>query len=220
MKKRLLYILLMMTAMVAAAHDSYYINNLEPATITAGTTFDVEVSLRNEITYSAAQLDLQLTAGLEVVQDDEGFVCWLSNRTTSNHVLSAFKQEDGSLRLFVTTQNARAITGNDGVLFTVTLRALPGYGAREAITLHHCIAVEEDATKHDLDDVVFNLFETANKFDVNGDGSINVGDVNVVLIEIIAHPDGDGDSKYDVNSDGSVNVGDVNTILAYIIDHP
>ncbi len=60
----------------------------------------------------------------------------------------------------------------------------------------------------------------SNPLDVNNDGSVNVGDVNAVLAEILAHPDGDGDSKYDVSGDGSVNVGDVNVILAYILEHP
>ncbi len=58
-----------------------------------------------------------------------------------------------------------------------------------------------------------------NKFDVNGDGAVNVADVNVVTAEILLHPDGDGAKKYDVNSDDLVNVADVNVILAYILAH-
>lgn len=61
--------------------------------------------------------------------------------------------------------------------------------------------------------------EVANPLDVNVDSSVNVGDVNIVLSEILAHSDGGGDSIYDVNCDGEVNVGDANTILRFIINH-
>ena len=50
--------------------------------------------------------------------------------------------------------------------------------------------------------------------DVNGDGAINVGDVNYVLNLILNEA---YEKKADVNVDDSVNVGDVNVILAYIL---
>ena len=58
-----------------------------------------------------------------------------------------------------------------------------------------------------------------NPCDVDGNGEVNVGDVNAVLAEILAHPDGKGSSQYDVSGDGAVNVGDVNLILTYILEH-
>ncbi len=56
--------------------------------------------------------------------------------------------------------------------------------------------------------------------DVNGDGKVNAADVNVVIAEILAHPDGDGNKKYDVNNDDKVNAADANVILAYILANP
>lgn len=204
-----------LVALAAGAVDHLYIENVNIGAITAGQTFDVEVSLQNETVYSAMQVDVALTAGLEMVRDDEGYVCWLSpGRATNNHVLSVYEQEDGALRVFVTTQNARALKNNDGVVFTMSLRAKANYGDRESITLRHCIAVEEDATKHSLADVVFNLFEAGNKYDVNGDGNVDVGDVNAVLADILA---GGTTLAYDVNGDGHVDVGDVNAILTAIL---
>ncbi len=59
-----------------------------------------------------------------------------------------------------------------------------------------------------------NTAATANMFDVNNDGDVNVGDVNYVLNLIL-------NEKYeaiaDVNDDNNVNVGDVNAILAEIL---
>lgn len=92
--------------------------------------------------------------------------------------------------------------------------ALQNFGKRESITLHHCIAVEEDATKHVLDDVIVNLYDTNSAFDVNGDGGVNVGDVNYVLNLILQEL---YETTADVNNDNAVNVGDVNTILAHIL---
>ncbi len=59
-----------------------------------------------------------------------------------------------------------------------------------------------------------NTAAAANKYDVNADGKVDVGDVNAVLASILA---GGKDSKYDVNGDGKVDVGDVNAILAEIL---
>ena len=55
-----------------------------------------------------------------------------------------------------------------------------------------------------------------NKFDVNNDGSVDVGDVNAVLAAILA---AGNDAKFNVNGDTAVDVGDVNAILDYILTH-
>ena len=55
-----------------------------------------------------------------------------------------------------------------------------------------------------------------NKFDVNNDGDVNVGDVNAVLEAILNNW---VDDKFDVNGDDEVTVGDVNAILEYILAH-
>ena len=55
-----------------------------------------------------------------------------------------------------------------------------------------------------------------NKFDVNGDKKVDVGDVNAVLDAILNNSN---DSKFDVNGDNKVDVGDVNAILDYILNH-
>ncbi|MBQ9466068.1 MAG: BspA family leucine-rich repeat surface protein [Muribaculaceae bacterium] len=56
--------------------------------------------------------------------------------------------------------------------------------------------------------------EGGNRFDVNGDGSVDVGDVNAVLTAILGN---DTSTRFDINGDGRVDVGDVNAILAEIL---
>lgn len=61
----------------------------------------------------------------------------------------------------------------------------------------------------------YSLPGTALPLDVNGDGSVDVGDVNTVLEAILSH---DADPALDVNGDGNIDVGDVNTILEAILN--
>ena len=52
------------------------------------------------------------------------------------------------------------------------------------------------------------------KGDVNGDGSVNIADVNEVIDMILS---GRYDAIGDVNGDGSVNIGDINALIAIIL---
>lgn len=55
----------------------------------------------------------------------------------------------------------------------------------------------------------------ASKYDLNGDGSVNVGDVATLYGAITS---GQTDSKFDVNNDNSVNAGDVGAVYAIILN--
>ena len=50
--------------------------------------------------------------------------------------------------------------------------------------------------------------------DVNGDGEVNISDVNAIIDAILR---GNSDLKYDANGDGEVNIADVNTIIDTIL---
>ena len=52
--------------------------------------------------------------------------------------------------------------------------------------------------------------------DVNGDGEVNIADVNPVIDAILR---GLNDDQFDVNGDGEVNIADVNTIIDWILKH-
>lgn len=63
------------------------------------------------------------------------------------------------------------------------------------------------------------VIETVSNFDrynVNGDAAVDVGDVNALLTGILA---GAANALHDLNGDGSVDVGDVNVLLEYILSH-
>ena len=51
--------------------------------------------------------------------------------------------------------------------------------------------------------------------DVNGDGDINIGDIDTI-IEHIGEDKDDTNAKCDVNGDGDINVGDIDTVIEAI----
>lgn len=67
----------------------------------------------------------------------------------------------------------------------------------------------------------WNLFErieaieTAIAGDVNGDGEVNIADVNVIISAILSGDD--ANAAFDVNSDGEVNIADVCSIINIIL---
>jgi hypothetical protein len=50
--------------------------------------------------------------------------------------------------------------------------------------------------------------------DVNGDGEVNIADVNAVIDMILS---GNTSASGDVNKDGEVNIADVNSIIDLIL---
>ena len=53
------------------------------------------------------------------------------------------------------------------------------------------------------------------KGDVNGDGEINIADVNVLIGLILS---GSVSDTADVNGDGEVNISDINTVIDIILN--
>ena len=53
--------------------------------------------------------------------------------------------------------------------------------------------------------------------DVNGDGDVNIGDINA-LISIILGGEDNTSGRSDVNGDGDVNIGDINAVIALILN--
>ena len=53
--------------------------------------------------------------------------------------------------------------------------------------------------------------------DVNGDGEINIADVNALINAVLSGTT--SNSAYDVNADGEINVADVNAVINMILNH-
>ncbi len=69
-----------------------------------------------------------------------------------------------------------------------------------------------------LDDFTIYVSDKGLVGDVNGDGEINIADVNLVIgILLDAGLHGDALQRADVNEDGEINIADVNTLINFIL---
>ena len=53
--------------------------------------------------------------------------------------------------------------------------------------------------------------------DVNGDGEVNIADINCIIAVILGAPNTYGD-RADVNADGEVNIADINAVIGIILN--
>lgn len=65
------------------------------------------------------------------------------------------------------------------------------------------------------DSCVVTVYSDSIKGDVNGDGEVNIADINAVIDMILS---GNSSANGDVNNDGEVNIADINTIIDMILN--
>lgn len=91
------------------------------------------------------------------------------------------------------------------------------------IIINSTVTIKAMATAPDLYDSEVATFVYrvvgGKKGDVNGDGEVNIADVNAV-IDIILGGQADADTRYraDVNGDGEVNIADINAVIDIILN--
>ena len=211
MKRFILNIIVLLTAVSAIANDRLYIRDFE---IVAGESKTIALILDNDTAYSAFQTDIYLSDGLEIEQEDGEYIIDLnSERTAKSHVVSTFKREDGAIRVFVTSQNLA--TFNSGDIAYIQIKATNAFPGSGTISLKNSIAAESDATRHILADSTAKAGELSTlKGDVNGDGEVNIADINAIIGMILS---GQSDVTGDVNGDSEVNIADINNVIEIIL---
>ena len=206
---------MLLTAVSAMANDRLYIRDFE---IVVGESKTIALILDNDTAYSAFQTDIYLSDGLEIEQEDGEYIIDLnSERTAKSHVVSTFKREDGAIRVFVTSQNLATFKGNSGDIAYIQIKATNAFPSSGTISLKNSIAAESDATRHILGDSTAKAGELSTlKGDVNGDGEVNIADINVVIDMILS---GTFNTNGDVNGDGEVNIADINAVIDLILSN-
>ena len=215
MKRFILNIIVLLAVVSSAmANDRLYIRDFE---IVAGETKTIALILDNDTAYSAFQTDIYLSDGLEIEQEDGEYIIDLnSERTAKSHVVSTFKREDGAIRIFVTSQNLATFKGNSGDIAYILIKATNFFPGSGTISLKNSIAAESDATRHILADSTAKAGELFTlKGDLNGDGEVNIADINAIIDMILS---GRSDATGDVNSDGEVNIADINAVIDLILN--
>ena len=212
--KRLIYTILAILAAMpnVQARDRLYLDDFD---LTPGTEASLQVKLDNDTAYSALQTDLYLPEGVTVMIEDDEYVIDLTRRKSRSHVLMANKQDDGAIRIVITSLSSQTFSGNSGALFTVTLNVDNTFTNEGTVALRHTVAVEENTTKHKLSDCEVELGVSAPPTgDLNGDNNVNTGDVSALYSVIL---NGATNDHADLNGDGNVNTGDVSALYAIIL---
>lgn len=71
----------------------------------------------------------------------------------------------------------------------------------------------------DIQQIVFAKGTDTKKGDVNGDGTVDVSDVNILINIILGNDDASKyDGRADVNGDGTVDVSDANALINLVLN--
>ena len=214
--KNIILLLVALFSISAAAHDRLYIENFQ---IQAGETYHMPLILENDTAYSTFQTDLYLPEGLEVALDGDEYIVDLTNRATNNHVVSTYKQLDGALRIFVTSQSVRPFNGNSGAIAIVEIHALPSFSGKKEVSLRGTVFVEENGKRHDFDDCTAFASDGSVQVipgDVNGDGVVTAADVTA-LYDVMLNNDYTNVVNSDQTGDGVVTAADVTAVYDILL---
>ncbi len=204
-----------LTVLAAGARDRLFINDFS---IAPGESKTISVLLSNDTTYCALQTDIIMPEGLSIDMDDDEYIIDPTSRKANDHVVSTNRLADGSIRVFVSSQNSRPFNGNSGAILTIDITASQSF-EKGNITLHNSVLVEENGTRHLLADEIAKVnggIPVGIVGDVNCDGSVNAADVTA-LYSFILNGNTTYEATSDVNGDNSINAADVTAVYKIIL---
>lgn len=172
------------------------------------TSCTVAVSLDNVDQIVALQLDIDIPEGMAAPAG-----VTLTNRC-GDHIGATGVVTGNKYRVVVYSMKNTAITGNNGVIFTVnfTSASTIADAAQALCNVSNVILCDINA----IDKATASTAEGYLTGDVNMDGNVNVMDVLAVLEIIAEEPNSYNMNAADANSDKSINVMDVLKILEII----
>lgn len=215
MKRIFFALALALTVMSMSARDRLFINDFS---ISPGESKTISVMLANDTTYCALQTDIILPAGLTIDLDDGDYIIDLTSRKAPDHVVSTNMLADGSIRVFVSSQNSRPFNGNSGAILTIDVTAASSF-EKGNIILTNSVLVEEDGTRHRLADETAKVNGgsiTVIPGDVNGDGAVTSADITV-LYNYLLNNDSSTMINGDQDGDGAITSGDVTVVYNILL---
>lgn len=215
MKRIFFALALALTVMSMSARDRLFINDFS---ISPGESKTISVMLANDTTYCALQTDIILPAGLTIDLDDGDYIIDLTSRKAPDHVVSTNMLADGSIRVFVSSQNSRPFNGNSGAILTIDVTAASSF-EKGNIILTNSVLVEEDGTRHRLADETAKVNGgsiTVIPGDVNGDGVVTASDVTA-LYDVMLNGDYSHAVNGDQNGDNQITATDVTAVYNVLL---
>lgn len=213
MKNNIITSILGIVALLANANDRLYIPDFNMA---ANETKQLALMLDNSTVYSAFQADIYLPFELTPEYDDGDVVMSLTSRK-GDHSLSTNKLPSGAIRVFVTSMTSSTFSGNSGAIATFNVTAKGNFIGKYYITIKNVICVEEDGTKHLLEDSTCTInSDQSIHGDVNGDGYITAADITA-LYDFMLNNDSGKIVNGDQNGDGDITAADVTAVYDVLL---
>lgn len=214
MKRFVLLAIAIMMTLWSAATDRFYI---EDFTISPGETRTISILLDNEVDYTAFQSDIYLPEGLSVEMNGDYCVVDLSDRKARSHILNAAIQQDGAIRLLCYSGSVSPFKGTGGALVYMNIIASSDLVGPKTILIKNTRFGTTSGEEIHFPDETCNVtsLQPSIHGDVNGDGEVNIADINAVIDMILSDR---FDVKGDVNGDGEVNIADINAVIDIILN--
>ena len=181
------------------------------------------ISLINTNEIAGLQCDIFLPDGLTPVMQGDKYDVVLSSRAEGFDVTAKLRN-DGALRVVVvstdTTDSIRAISGNEGELFTIKLKPNEQYSTDDNIAIRNIVMTGSDYAEYEASDVIIPCkIKESFLGDVNRDGKVNVTDVIVTIGKVLNVYDGEFDTvAADIDQDGEITIVDVVGIINLVLD--
>jgi len=146
-------------------------------TIEADNTHTMDVELVNTAGISAIQLDLMMPQGLSITNVK-------TTSRASGMTMGYNEIEPGKWRILLTHNTA--LSGNEGTLFNIDVKADETFGGSDAIVIDNIIAVEPTELVHFINDLTVEVGTTTGVKDINIDteasGPVDVYNMNGQLL--------------------------------------
>ena len=197
------------------AEDNIVIPTLK---IEPGTTQQLVFQLTNKTAYTAFQVEVFFPKGITPVKTNDGdYNVSLNPSRITNHEITADVISSGALKVVAYSSNNESLKGNSGDLFSIDIVSEATFEGPATIEVKGILFTKSSDHKEVALADASVVVDTKGSVegDANGDGEVNVADVDVV-IEAIGE-DYEANKAADTNEDGDINVADVDFIIERIV---
>lgn len=210
---------------LTSKHNVIYI---KPFAALAGSQATISVKMKNTAEIRSFQFDLQLPDGVTVVKSAKGKIQGSLSAgrlpEEDEHTLSFSEHEGNVIRFLCGSLSDETFTGNDGEIATLQVDVAANVEAEDhTVYLRNMKLSESDISKfyqtEELGTTLAVAPEGSARGDANGDKSVSVTDIAVVVNEILQITNTGGFMMYgaDANGDGDITVTDIGVIVDKIL---
>ena len=161
-----------------AAYDSKLAFTTTEATVATGIDCVVPVALNNTGTYSAFQVDVELPAGVELIDIQ------LSDRAQGTHTVAWNTLSNGMTRVVAYAADNAAFAGNEGDLINFVVKADATLASNAAMTLAKGMFVTVTGAEHTIANTSITLRAKTTEIENVGTSALSVyGTTKAIVIE-------------------------------------